>query len=161
MQLENILYFSSMIKEISAGAIIYKIIDNKIFYLVEYMSLGHISLVKGHLENNETLVDGALREIKEETNLDVTLDTNFKETITYAPYIDKPEILKDVTFFVGKLIDSNQKPLDLHDKEVIKSEFYEFNQAYKLLTHQSDKNTLFKANEYILRKENLKNDSNK
>ena len=99
MQLENILYFSSMIKEISAGAIIYKIIDNKIYYLVEYMSLGHISLVKGHLENNETLVEGALREIKEETNLDVTLDTNFKETITYAPYIDKPEILKDVTFF--------------------------------------------------------------
>lgn len=144
-----------MIKETSAGAVIYKIINNELLILVEYMSLGHISLAKGHLENDETLEMAALREIKEETSLDVVLDTNFVYKITYAPHLNKKNILKDVYFFVAKVIDNKQIPRDLHDNEVIKLKFVKEDEAYSLLTYELDKETLIKALEYIKRKENL------
>lgn len=134
-----------MIKEKSCGAVVYKVINNEIYYLLEHMSMGHISLPKGHVEENETEDQTALREIKEETNLDVRIDTNFKETITYSP---REGTLKDVIFFVAEVIDDNT-PLDLHDNEVKKSVFLNFNEACQLLTYSSDKEVLKKANEYL------------
>lgn len=142
----------TMKQEISAGAVIYKIENNKILYLIEYMSLGHISLAKGHLENNESLIEGAIREIKEETSLDVLLDTNFEHIITYSPY---EGIIKDVHYFVAKVIDNSALAIDKHDNEVIKIEFKEYRDAINLLTYESDKETLFLANKYILNKEGL------
>jgi len=134
-----------MIKEKSCGAVVYKIANNELYFLVEYMSMGHISLPKGHVEENETEDQTALREIKEETNLDVRIDTNFKETITYSP---REGTIKDVIFFAAEVIGDNT-PLDLHDNEVTKSVFLKFNDAYQLLTHNSDKDVLKKANEYL------------
>lgn len=138
-------------KEKSCGAVIFRIIDNEIYYLLEFMSLGHISLCKGHVENNETEIETALREIKEETSLDVFIDSNFRETIEYKPYKNK-DILKEVVFFVG-FDKTNKKPIDLHDEEVNKLNFYTFNEAINLLTFESDKNILKKADLYI--KENI------
>ena len=125
-------------KEISAGAIIYQIKNNQILFLVEHMSLGHFTFAKGHLENDETLEEGALREIKEETSLDVILDTNFKYMIQYAP--DKNNL-------------NNIK--DDHDNEVCEILFLNFQNALKILTYQNDKDALVSANQYILKKENL------
>ena len=88
-----------MIKEKSCGAVIFKIIDNQIYFLVEHMKKGHYALTKGHVENNETEVQTAIREIKEETNLDVIIDTNFREVITYSPY---EGCIKDVVFFIAQ-----------------------------------------------------------
>ncbi len=144
-----------MKRELSCGAVIYKVDNDKIYYLVEYMKQKHISLVKGHIEENETFEECALREILEEASLKVSLDTSFKNVITYAPYQDNPEILKDVIFFVAKVDDNSIIPIDNHDDEVEKLSFYEFYDAYNLLTYPSDKETLFKANEFIKRKENL------
>lgn len=134
-----------MIKEKSCGAVVYKVINNEIYYLLEYMSMGHISLPKGHVEENETEVQTALREIKEETNLNVIINSNFKEIITYSP---RDGVIKDVIFFVAEVVDDNT-PLDLHDNEVEKSVFLKFDEAYQLLTHNSDKDVLRKANDYI------------
>ena len=140
-------------KEKSCGAVIFRIIDNKIYYLLEFMSLGHISLCKGHVENNETEIETALREIKEETSLEVIIDPNFREAIEYKPYKDK-DIIKEVVFFVG--FDKNKnRPIDLHDDEVKELNFYSFEDAFNLLTFESDKNVLKKADLYI--KENMNN----
>lgn len=132
-------------KEKSCGAVVYKIINNVPHYLLEYMSLGHISLPKGHVEKNETEEETALREIKEETNLDVVLDNTFRKVITYSP---KEGIIKDVVFFVAKVI-NDVNPKDVHDFEVISSKFYPFNEAYDLLTYKSDKDILKSADEFI------------
>ena len=62
-----------MILEKSCGAIVYTVEDGDIKYLlVEEMSGCH-SFPKGHMENDETEEETALREIKEETNLEVEL----------------------------------------------------------------------------------------
>ncbi len=136
-----------MIREKSCGAVIYKLEKEKILFLIEYMSLGHISLVKGHVENNESEEETALREIEEETNLHVKLDTSFRKVITYSPYIG---IIKDVVFFIG-YCSENTKPVDKHDNEVKKLEFHTFDKAYELLTYPQDKEVLKEAYEYIKR----------
>ena len=95
-----------MIKEKSCGAVIYKIIDNQVYFLVEKMQRGHYALTKGHVENNETEVETATREIKEETNLDLIIDTNFREVISYSPY---EGCIKDVVYFIAKAISDDVK----------------------------------------------------
>ena len=75
-----------MRKEKSCGAVIYKYIDNELFILLLKHNLGHWSFAKGHVEDSETEQETAIREIKEETNLDVTINSDFRYVITYSPY---------------------------------------------------------------------------
>ena len=89
-----------MKKEKSCGAVTFCFRDNVIYYLIEHMALGHYSLPKGHVEENETEIETAKREIKEETNLEVIIDNNFRQVITYSPY---EGIIKDVVFFVAEI----------------------------------------------------------
>ena len=68
-----------MKKEISCGAVIARQTDAGCeVLLVCHASGGHWGFPKGHVENNETEAETALREIREETGLSVTLDTNFR-----------------------------------------------------------------------------------
>ena len=135
-----------MKKEKSCGAIIFKKENGIIKYLILHMGLGHNSLCKGHVENNESEKETAYREIKEETSLDVKIDTNFRKIITYSP---KEDVIKDVVFFVAEVI-SNNIPIDNHDDEVISFEWLEINEAIERLTFESDKSTLKEANSYII-----------
>ena len=136
------------LKEKSCGAIVYKKTKNGYVYLIEHMSLGHVSLPKGHVNYHEKEEETAKREINEETGLNVRIDTSFKEIISYSPYVDQPEIIKDVIFFLGERIE-DKSPIDLHDNEVNQSEFLSFEKAYDLLTYETDKNVLKKAAKYL------------
>lgn len=133
-----------MIKEKSCGAVVYKIINNQIFFLIEKMQRGHFSIPKGHVENNETEIETATREIKEETNLEVIIDTNFREVISYSPY---EGCIKDVVFFIAKAISDDVKNQEV---EVNSIYFFKFDKAYKILTHKGDKDVLLKAYMYYL-----------
>ena len=138
-----------LIKEKSCGAVIYKLDENtnKLVFLILHMNLGHYSLCKGHVEKEDkNEEDTARREIKEETSLNVNIDTNFREVITYSP---KENVIKDVIFFVAEDI-SNIDPKDKHDDEVNKIYYLPFIDAYNLLTYPSDKEVLKKAYEYII-----------
>lgn len=135
-----------MILEKSCGAVVYKIVNNQVFFLIEKMKSGHYSMPKGHVEDGETEIQTALREIKEETNLDVTIDHLFRETITYSPY---ENCLKDVIFFLAK---TDGKNVINQECEVSNIYFYNFNKAYKTLTFDSDKKVLLKAYLYLLSK---------
>ncbi len=132
-----------MKKEKSCGAVLYFDKDGKRYFLIEKMNMGHYSLVKGHVENDETEEETALREIKEETSLDAVLDTNFRNVITYSPF---EGITKDVVFFVGKIVGGSPKE---QLEEVSQILFLEYEDALKTLTFESDKDTLRKAYEYL------------
>lgn len=133
--------------EYSYGAVVYKKINNEIFFLIEHMKLGHISLPKGHIEVGETEEECALREIKEETNLDVTLDTSFRYKITYSP---SEGIIKDVIFFLATPISESIVPQEI---EVSSLEWLDYKKAYEILTFDTDKNTLSAAYEEIQSKQ--------
>lgn len=135
-----------MTKEYSYGAVVYKKKDDETIVLIEHMALGHISIPKGHIEEGETEEQCAIREIKEETNLDVNLDTSFRYTITYSP---KENVTKDVTFFLAMPKDETLIPQLC---EVTSLEWVEINKAIEMVTFTTDKETLTHARDFLLGK---------
>ena len=61
-----------MLHEKSCGAIVYRRFHGNIeILLIKHINSGHWSFPKGHVEGDETELETARREIKEETGLDV------------------------------------------------------------------------------------------
>ena len=77
------------------------VVFHKDAYLILHYEEDHWDLPKGHIEENETHEQTAIRETKEETNLDVEIMPGFKETITYF-FRANDLIKKTVHFFVGE-----------------------------------------------------------
>ena len=125
-----------MKQEYSYGAVVYQKNKDQVLILLERMVQGHVSLPKGHIEEGETPVECAIREIKEETNLDVDIDTSFSHTISYQPGTN---IKKDVTFFLAT---QKSQILLPQLKEVSSLEWVDGKKAINLLTFKSDKDTL-------------------
>lgn len=134
-----------MIKEKSCGAVIYKEEDGERKYLVLKMRKGHFSMCKGHMEGTETEKQTALREIGEETNLTVDIDTRFRRVITYSPY---PGCMKDVVYFVAKTDGEGVRP---QESEVSACIFLTLEEAKKTLSHKSDFDVLAAADKYLSR----------
>lgn len=129
--------------EYSYGAVVYRKKEDKVEFLIEYMTLGHVSIPKGHIEEGETEKECALREIKEETNLDVELDMNFSHTISYSP---KEGVYKYVTFYLAKATSEN---IISQLEEVTKTSWVDIDKAIGKVTFDTDKETLKKAYEYM------------
>ena len=124
--------------EKSCGIIVFK--DNKVL-MVEQNSC-EWSFTKGHVEAGETEEETALRETKEESNLDVEIVGDFKKTITYSP---KEGVMKDVVFFLGKPISNDLKP---QEGEIINTKFFTFDEAYKNIRHKDSINLLDESIKY-------------
>lgn len=129
--------------EYSYGAVVYRNRDGKTELLIEHMRLGHVSIAKGHIEEGETEEQCAHREIKEETNLDVELNTDFRHTIQYSP---KAGILKYVTFFLAKAISDK---IISQPEEVSFTEWVSPKDAVEKVTFDTDKETLKDAISYM------------
>ena len=78
---------------------------------------GDIGFPKGHVEKGETEEETAIREVKEETGIDIEVDTSKRYTINYSP---RENVDKDVVFFIGKPIGGELKP----QLEEIKATYY-------------------------------------
>ena len=85
-----------MKKEKSCGAVI---INDKNEVLLLKQTKGHYGFPKGHTEPGETEVETAIREIKEETNVDVIIDETKRYLITYQ---SAENVMKDVVYFLAK-----------------------------------------------------------
>ena len=94
--------------EKSCGAIVYRRFHgNTEILLIRHIKSGYWSFPKGHVENGETEVETATREIKEETNIDVLIDSGFRETVSFSPRRDTS---KTVVYFVAKALNNDTKP---------------------------------------------------
>lgn len=134
-----------MIKEKSCGAIVYKKMEKKTYFLLLKHNAGHWSFPKGHVENEETEEQTAFREIKEETNLEVTLDTRFRKISTYCP---KENVVKDVIFFLGELKDSSFMA-QAQESEIKELDWFLEKEALNRLTFKEDKKILKEAILYL------------
>ena len=131
------------VKEKSCGAIIYKYENGGLRFLISKHKQGHFSFTKGHVENNETEVETALREIKEETNLEVKLDTGFREINTYSPRLGS---IKDVIYFIAT---PTSEDLKIQEHEIIEALWLNYEDSLKTITNDSDKEILKKAYAYL------------
>ena len=79
-----------MKKEKSCGCIIF---NEKGEILLLHQNAGHWGLPKGHVEEGETEEQTAIREVKEETNIDVIINANYRYSMVYSP---KENVEKEV-----------------------------------------------------------------
>lgn len=130
--------------EKSCGAIVYRKHHGNIeLLLIKNANGGHWSFPKGHVEKGETEEQTAVREIMEETGIEVEVDTSFREVITYAP---KKDITKDVIYFLAKAITYDYTP---QQEEIAKIKWVEINNAHTLLSYDNDRQLVIKAKSVI------------
>lgn len=130
--------------EYSCGAVVFSLQESSPRYLLVYDS--HFGFPKGHMEKGETEEETALREVYEETGLQVKLDTSFREVICYE-LPKKPGVYKQVTFFLTSFDPRKQGPSARNEISRIVSVDYE--DAIALLWHEELKRVLKKAHERI------------
>ena len=121
--------------EKSCGAIIVE--DNKVLLIKQIA--GHWGFPKGHTEKGENEVQTALREIKEETNLDVKINEKYRYVERYSP---KEGVEKEVVIFVAEKLGGETKP---QEEEIQKIEWLDYNDALKKLTYNTSRRILKKA----------------
>lgn len=73
--------------------------DNKV--LVIQQKQGFWGFPKGHMEQGKNEIETAIRETKEETNLDVIIEDKTRFCLTY--FIEDKNIHKEVVYFVAKV----------------------------------------------------------
>ena len=99
-----------MTYEKSCGAIIFN--DKNEVLLIKQNS-GNWCFPKGHMEKGETEVQTAIREIKEETNVDIKINENYRYELSY---LQREDMTKTVVYFVAKEINNNE--IKLQDIEL-------------------------------------------
>ena len=127
----------------SSGAIVYKIENNEIKYLLIMLIRGNWGFPKGHFEGEETEKETAVREIFEETGLNVKFHDNFRESIQYFP---APFIFKTVIYFLAEAVTDNVK---IQTDEVAEYKWVSYDEAAKLITYRLQKKILKKANDML------------
>ena len=133
-----------MLHEKSCGAIVYrKYHGNTEILLIKHLNSGHWSFPKGHVEGDETEEQTAMREIKEETGIDVILDNTFRETVTYSP---KKDTQKIVVYFIAKAKNTDYTP---QADEIAEIRWVEIDRANQVLAYENDKSIVNKAKRFL------------
>ena len=129
--------------ENSCGAIVFNENTEKI--LLVKMHNGNWGFPKGHIENNETKEETAIREVQEETNVTIKIIPNFEREIKYIP---NEKTIKKVTIFAGITQDEDVK-IDTFEIEAFQWCTYE--EALKLVTYKLQKDVLEKARKVFVK----------
>ncbi len=114
--------------EKSCGAVVF---DGEKVLVVKHQA-GHIDFPKGHMEEGETEEETALREVKEETNIDILLEGG-RSVIHYSP---KPNVEKEVVFFLARKKEGEIVP---QLEEISEASWIDSSQVLNLLTFDTAK----------------------
>jgi 8-oxo-dGTP pyrophosphatase MutT (NUDIX family) len=135
-----------MIKEQSAGTVLFIEENNENLFLLLHYPTGHWDFVKGKIENNENPEQTVVRETKEETGItELVFIKNFKEKIEYSFKFNGDVVQKEVIFFLAK---TNTKQVKL-SYEHLDYVWLDFDNALKKITYDNAKNILIKAKNYL------------
>lgn len=127
-----------MKQEKSCGCIIF---NEKKEILLVHQTAGHWGMPKGHVEKDETEIETAIREVKEETNLDVEINKDFRYTMSYMV---KDDTQKEVVFFVARNVSKDMKP---QLEEVTEMKWFMIDEAINTITYDNSKELLIKVKE--------------
>ena len=131
--------------EKSCGAIVYYINEQHIpeYLLIRHANGGHWAFAKGHVEENETEIQTATREIDEETGLTVEIDASFRVVTTYSP---APGVTKDVIYFIAETQDKTVTRQEIEVTDII---WLPFDEALTYLTYDNDQRLLRAAADFL------------
>lgn len=135
-----------MATEVTSGAVVYRHHDGKLEYLLlESQNKGHFwGFPKGHVEAGENLVETARREIREETSLDLPIDTSFSVKTGY----DLPNgNYKEMTLYLAEVTKKHQ--LQLQTEEIKNAGWFDYQAARERLTYDNLKELLDQVNDHL------------
>ena len=129
-----------MINEKSCGAVVWRRgNDGKVYILmIRHRHGGNRSFPKGHMERGETEYMTAVREVYEETAVQIRIHSDFRETVHYSPM---PGVEKEVVYF---LTETKQEEIRPRAGEIAKVEWVPVEEVENSLTHENDK-IIFRA----------------
>ena len=135
-----------MTYEKSCGAVVYTKAGGDIRYVLIQQTEGFWGFPKGHMEENETEEQTALREIEEEVHLKVSILPGFRTTDEYR-LPNKPEVIKQVVFFCAEY---DSQTMIAQQEEVSQTSLAPYDEAMRLLTYESTKRVLREAHRFLL-----------
>ncbi|MBQ3264527.1 MAG: NUDIX domain-containing protein [Ruminococcus sp.] len=134
----------SCLYEKSCGAIvIYKKGDRCKILLVRNHNGRNYSFPKGHVELGETEEETAIREVKEETGLDISIIPSFREVADYCPF---GKIRKRVVFFMAQTMSDR---VHIQEEEIDSFIWVDLEEAHHRCTYDNDLRVIRKARENI------------
>ncbi len=141
-----------MFKQLSAGIIVYRLDDCKkrTYLLLQYPGK-YWDFPKGKLENTERWIDAAIRETREETNLDnLIIEEGFEHSYSYI-FNDfrGNKIEKTVVFFIGKAEASMQVTLSYEHVDYL---WLPYDQARMQIYFQSVRFLLDEVESFLIKK---------
>lgn len=119
-------------QEKSCGCII---IENEKVLLVK-QTKGNWGFPKGHIEENETEIETAIREVKEETNIDVEIENKKRYVVKY---LTERGNMKEVVYFLAKNIGGK---IQAQESEINEIKWISLKDAIETITYDNTK-TLF------------------
>ena len=133
--------------EVTAGAVVYRQQNGEIQYLLlESTNKGNFwGFPKGHVEGNETLEETAHREIKEETSLDLPIDTGFN---VYTEYDLPNGNHKQMTLYTAEV--PEPEALHLQAEEIKNAGWFNYDEARQRLTYNNLKELLDQAHAHLV-----------
>jgi 8-oxo-dGTP pyrophosphatase MutT (NUDIX family) len=134
----------SCLYEKSCGAIvIYRSDKNYKILLVKNHNGRNFSFPKGHVEKGETEQQTAIREVKEETGLDIEIIDSFREVADYCPF---GKIRKRVVFFMAQAFSDKVR---IQEEELDSYMWIDLFEAHHKCTYDNDLRVIRKARENL------------
>ena len=134
-----------MTHEKSCGAVVFTKTGKDIKYLLVQNLDGIYGFPKGYMENDETESETALREVFEETNIEIELIDGFRKIDEYS-VPKKDNKIKQVIYFLGEF----QKQNAVYQSEELSGAYLlNYTEAISLLKYETLKCILIEADNYI------------
>ncbi len=106
--------------------------------MIRHKKGGHRSFPKGHMERGETEYMTAVREVYEETGVQIRITEKFRRTVHYRPM---PGVSKEVVYFLSQ---TDREEIRPREGEIAQVEWIPVEKAESFLTHENDR-TVFRA----------------
>lgn len=143
-----------MRKEYSAGAIVFRRVKKDILFLLIFTRKSQAwGFPKGHGEDGESILDTALREVREESGItDLSFIRGFEEELVYPIISKRPphageQVEKHSLYFLAQ---ATQQEVVIDNDEIIDYKWLPYQEALQCLKFDNLRNLLAKAKERIL-----------
>jgi 8-oxo-dGTP pyrophosphatase MutT (NUDIX family) len=120
----------------SCGAVVWKLVDDRVQLLLikQFGRNDAWGVPKGHIEDEESFEECALREVKEETGLDVTLGSRLPDAV-----ISTRNTYKRVVLFMAVPVDSSKPVAEFDpDNEITDVKWFNIDELPKTFDYLTD-----------------------
>ena len=137
-------YSIECLYESSCGAVIFRDTEKeRKFLLIRNRRSAHWGFPKGHIELGESEEDTAIREVYEETGLNIKIIPGF---VKKSEYTIQGKIEKSVSIFLAETVETDYK---LQEEEIEECDWYNFDDALRILNYENDKYILTEAKKFL------------